>query len=232
MKKTLVSAAFVAVSGIYVAGANHLFTPPEVAGTAMADATAVPAEPAAVAVSAAPVPAVLSSVTPPPVAPLPPSSPSPSLPSQKPSSALLGIVIAEQDDDDDEARVAVPLPRARPSPPVSAMRTAAASDVAATTTSGYRDGTYTGTDENAYYGRVRVQVTVSNHQIARVKVLNYPSDRRTSRYINSIALPRLEQEVISANSASVDTISGATLTSQAYIRSLGNALGQAGGANA
>ncbi|MBN9166014.1 MAG: hypothetical protein J0I07_34010, partial [Myxococcales bacterium] len=75
--------------------------------------------------------------------------------------------------------------------------------------SGYRDGTYTGTSENAYYGRVQVQVTVANHQIAAVKVLSYPSDRRTSRYINSQALPMLKQEVIAADSANVDTVSGA-----------------------
>ena len=42
----------------------------------------------------------------------------------------------------------------------------------------------------------------------------------------------LKQEVIAADSASVDTVSGATLTSEAYIRSLGSALQQAGAANA
>ena len=84
--------------------------------------------------------------------------------------------------------------------------------------------------ENAYYGDVQVQVTVTNHQVASIKVLDYPSDRRTSRYINSQALPILKQEVIAAQSANVDTVSGATLTSEAYIRSLGNALQQAAAA--
>ena len=42
----------------------------------------------------------------------------------------------------------------------------------------------------------------------------------------------LKQEVIAADSANVDTVSGATLTSEAYLRSLGNALQQAGGAGA
>jgi len=125
-----------------------------------------------------------------------------------------------------------PLPRPRPTPPVALVQQAASTDVAASTGSGYRDGTYTGSSENAYYGRVQVQVTVANHRVAGIKVLNYPSDRRTSRYINSQALPLLQQEVISANSANVDTISGATLTSEAYIRSLGTALQQAGAAGA
>jgi uncharacterized protein with FMN-binding domain len=42
----------------------------------------------------------------------------------------------------------------------------------------------------------------------------------------------LQQEVIQAQSAQIDTVSGATLTSEAYIRSLGNALQKAGGSNA
>ena len=133
----------------------------------------------------------------------------------------------------DTALPAPPLPRPRPTPPAPvAVRSAAATDTAAANASGYRDGTYTGGDENAYYGRVQVQVTVANHQIASVKVLDYPQDRRTSRYINSQALPRLKQEVIASDSANIDTVSGATLTSKAYIRSLGNALAQAGGSNA
>lgn len=98
--------------------------------------------------------------------------------------------------------------------------------------SGYRDGTYTGSSESAYYGRVQVRVTIASHKIASVSVLDYPQDRRTSRYINSQALPLLKQEVIAADSANVDTVSGATLTSEAYMRSLANALNQAGAGNA
>jgi len=66
--------------------------------------------------------------------------------------------------------------------PAASTTTAAAGG-----TAGYADGTYAGGDENAYYGRVQVQVTVANHQVASVKVLDYPQDRRTSRYINSQA---------------------------------------------
>jgi len=99
-------------------------------------------------------------------------------------------------------------------------------------TAGYADGTYAGGDENAYYGRVQVQVTVANHQVASVKVLDYPQDRRTSRYINSQALPMLPAGSDRAQSANIDTVSGATLTSEAYIKSLGSALAQAAGAHA
>jgi uncharacterized protein with FMN-binding domain len=61
-----------------------------------------------------------------------------------------------------------------------------------------------------------------------VDVLQYPADRRTSRSINAQALPMLESEVVRAQSDRVNIISGATLTSAAYLRSLNGALGQAG----
>ena len=54
-----------------------------------------------------------------------------------------------------------------------------------------------------------------------------PSDRRTSVMINRQALPMLRDEVVQAQSANVDVISGATLTSEAFIRSIGGALQQA-----
>jgi uncharacterized protein with FMN-binding domain len=119
----------------------------------------------------------------------------------------------------------MPLPLPRPAPGASVRQTQSVAPPASTT--GYRDGSYIGTDENAYYGRVEVQVTVAGGQISNVKVLDYPSDRRTSRSINGEALPILAQEVIQAQSAQIDAVSGATLTSGAYIRSLGNALRKA-----
>jgi uncharacterized protein with FMN-binding domain len=124
-----------------------------------------------------------------------------------------------------------PLPRPRPADPTPKASEIPASTADAGTGGGYRDGLYTGGDDNAYYGRVQVQVTVTNRQIAAVKVLDYPQDRRTSRYINSQALPALQQEVIAADSADIDAISGATLTSNAYIRSLGEALAKAVASN-
>ena len=92
----------------------------------------------------------------------------------------------------------------------------------------YRDGAYAGTSVDAYYGIVQVRANIQNGRLASVEVLQYPADRRTSRRINDEALPMLESEVISAQSARVDIISGATLTSRAYLRSLNSALGQAG----
>ncbi len=92
---------------------------------------------------------------------------------------------------------------------------------------GYRDGLYVGTPEDAYYGIVQVQANVQGGQLVSVKVLRFPNDRSTSRYINSQAIPILQQEAIAAQIGQVDVVSGATLTSEAFIQSLANALDQA-----
>lgn len=98
----------------------------------------------------------------------------------------------------------------------------------------YRDGTYTGLSADAYYGSVQVAVVIQGGNLVSVQVLNYPSDRSTSRHINSRALPALRQEAIQSQSAKIDVVSGATLTSRAYRKSLDAALSaaRAGGKNA
>jgi uncharacterized protein with FMN-binding domain len=90
--------------------------------------------------------------------------------------------------------------------------------------SAYRDGTFKGNAEDAYFGIVQVQATIQDGKITQVQFLNYPRDRRTSQQINSIAVPYLQEEAIQAQSANVDIISGATLTSDAFVRSLQSAL--------
>jgi len=91
----------------------------------------------------------------------------------------------------------------------------------------YKDGQYTGSVADAYYGNVQVQVTIAGGKLTKVNFLQYPSDRSTSRAINSQAVPYLQQEAIQAQSAQVDTVSGATYTSEAFVQSLGSALSQA-----
>ena len=90
----------------------------------------------------------------------------------------------------------------------------------------YRDGIYRGTAANAYYGIVQLQAIIKGGKLVSVKVLQYPNDRNTSRYINAHALPVLQREAIRAQSAKVDVVSGATLTSDAYAKSLASALTQ------
>ena len=91
----------------------------------------------------------------------------------------------------------------------------------------YRDGAYTGSVADAFYGNIQVQVVISGGKITDVIFLQYPSDRRTSIEINSQAIPFLKQEAIQAQSAQVAGVTGATATSQAFIQSLSSALQQA-----
>jgi uncharacterized protein with FMN-binding domain len=91
----------------------------------------------------------------------------------------------------------------------------------------YLDGSYPGRAYDAYYGLVQVQANISGGQLVSIDVLQWPKSRNTSRYINGSALPVLKQEVISAQNTRVDLVSGATLTSEAFLRSLNSALQQA-----
>ena len=88
----------------------------------------------------------------------------------------------------------------------------------------YKDGTYTGEQVDAFYGLVQVKVVIRSGKIADVQVVQYPNDRRTSVQINSIAVPYLRSEAIQAQSANVDIVSGATLTSEGFAMSLQSAL--------
>jgi uncharacterized protein with FMN-binding domain len=88
----------------------------------------------------------------------------------------------------------------------------------------YKDGQYDGQTVDAFYGLVQVLAVIQNGKIANVQFLEYPNDRRTSVRINNAAMPMLRSEAIQAQSAEVDVISGATLTSEAFIMSLQSAL--------
>jgi len=91
----------------------------------------------------------------------------------------------------------------------------------------YKDGTYTGSVANAFYGNVQVSTTIQNGKIVTVNFLQYPSDNPNSIYVNTTAMPYLKQEAVQSQSANVSIITGATLTSNAFIQSLTNALSKA-----
>lgn len=126
-----------------------------------------------------------------------------------------------------------PLASAVPTPtPVQPTRTPTPSPVPAPTpkpkpAGQYKDGSYTGSMADAYYGIVQVRATVSGGKLTDVVFLQYPNDRSTSVYINSQAMPLLKSEAIAAQSANVSGVSGASDTSMAFRESLGAALAQA-----
>jgi uncharacterized protein with FMN-binding domain len=101
------------------------------------------------------------------------------------------------------------------------------STTVSTTTGIYRDGTYTGDASNTIYGVVQVKVIVKNGQLADVQYLQYPNDRENSLKLSQKAMSVLKQEAITLQSASVDTVSGATQTTDGFRSSLASALAQA-----
>nr|WP_202478109.1 FMN-binding protein [Streptomyces sp. SID5470] len=64
-------------------------------------------------------------------------------------------------------------------------------------------------------GAVQVQVTFSGTKITAVKMLQQPDHPQTTA-----AVPVLVAETLKAQSADIDTVSGATITSEAYKKSL------------
>ena len=108
-----------------------------------------------------------------------------------------------------------------------------ASSIAETTTAaatpvvsagGVADGTYVGASDTNRWGTVQVQVVYSGGQVTDVQILQYPDGERKSVSINQRALPTLISESLSAQSADVNTVSGATYTSKSYRISLQSAI--------
>lgn len=91
----------------------------------------------------------------------------------------------------------------------------------------YKDGTYTGASEDTPYGTVQVAVVVSGGKITDVNFLQMPSDLGHSQEVTAFSEPYLKQETLSGQSASIQFVSGATTTSEAYEQSLQAALDQA-----
>jgi uncharacterized protein with FMN-binding domain len=127
--------------------------------------------------------------------------------------------------DDGSTVVKPPTPKTTQTSPSTQPPTAASSGTTAAAT--YKNGQYTGSTEDAFYGLVRVMAVISGGRLTEVRFLQYPNDRSTSVQINSQAMPYLQQEAIKAQSAKVDIVSGATYTSQAFIQSLKTALNSA-----
>jgi uncharacterized protein with FMN-binding domain len=70
------------------------------------------------------------------------------------------------------------------------------------------------------FGAVQVQITVSGGKITAATTLQVPEDSRRDQEINSYAVPILNSEAVAAQSARIDTVSGATVTSGGYVESL------------
>ena len=88
--------------------------------------------------------------------------------------------------------------------------------------------TVTGAAWPTIYGPVQVKITVSGGKITAVTAVEYPLNTPRDQQINAYAIPQLNSETMAAGSAKIDTVSGATYTSQGYIGSLQSAVDKAG----
>jgi uncharacterized protein with FMN-binding domain len=120
---------------------------------------------------------------------------------------------------DTSASSAGPTPAATSSTP----STAGASARKATTAK-----PYVGSAISTRYGIVQVKINVAGHRITNVAFVQLTAFDQRSQQINSFAAPQLLKETLSAQSAQVDTISGASYTSDGYRQSLQAALDRAG----
>lgn len=91
----------------------------------------------------------------------------------------------------------------------------------------YKDGTYTGSVEDALYGNYQVKAVISGGKLTDIVPLTYPNDNRTSISINTQAFPMLRDEALAAQSANIDIITGASDSSPAFKRSLDTGLNMA-----
>jgi len=112
----------------------------------------------------------------------------------------------------------------RPTPGAPAPTSAPAPTQAARGAS----GTFTGQAVATRYGVVQVQVSVSSGKVTNVQALELPGDRRLSAQISAYVGPILRDEALQAQNAQIDTITGASYTSEGYRESLQSALDQAG----
>ena len=119
-------------------------------------------------------------------------------------------------------------PGASTSGAASGSGTSGTADSTGTTTSaaatGNGSGTFAGSVSQTRFGNVQVQITVSGGKITDVTALQLTDEDRRSVSISNRAAPLLRSEVLQAQSANVQSISGATITSDGYLSSLQAAL--------
>ena len=119
----------------------------------------------------------------------------------------------------------------------SAARTVTArTDTARTVTAGSArlavhaastSSTVTGDVAQTRWGPVQVSITVASRRITKAETVQVPTGNDRDAEINGVAVPLLNQEAVQAQSAQVDTVSGASVTSDGYRQSLQSAIDQA-----
>ena len=129
-------------------------------------------------------------------------------------------------------RTSTPHPAPAATAPVAAgsagTDSSAGSGATATPTPPSSARTVTGQTVQTRWGPVQVSITVSDSEVTAVDVVQAPSGNPRDVAINDRAVPVLTQETLDAQSADIDSVSGATVTSDGYTASLQSALDRAG----
>lgn len=109
----------------------------------------------------------------------------------------------------------------------SAATTTTTTTAAATTTTSQPAATTrtaTGEDVSYQYGDVEVKITTRGGKITAATLVRLDVTDPRSQQIDEYAIPQLQQQTLSAQSAHIDGVSGATYTSEAYAQSLQSAI--------
>lgn len=116
-----------------------------------------------------------------------------------------------------------PKPSSAPTPKPTAAATPSPTP-SPTPTGQYKDGSYSGSVVASGYGNVQVQAVVSGGKITGVNFLQMPSGSAQTNINTANCESKLPGETIQAQAANVQTVTGATQTSDAYIQSMTTAL--------
>jgi uncharacterized protein with FMN-binding domain len=133
----------------------------------------------------------------------------------------------------DASRHAATVTAVPPTSSVTSGTTSSGTSNASSTASGTgstnstKSTTVTGAVAQTQWGPVQVRLTVAGGTITAVDVVQYPNGNPRDAEINSYALPILIKETTDQQSAQIDMVSGATVTSTGYLQSLQCALDQA-----
>ncbi len=102
--------------------------------------------------------------------------------------------------------------------------TQSATKQAASATASVKTRTATGSDVSFQYGDLQVKVTMTGTRVSNIAVVQLNANDPHSQGIDQSAIPQLQQQAMSAQSAKIDGVSGASYTSAAYEQSLQSAL--------
>lgn len=87
---------------------------------------------------------------------------------------------------------------------------------------------YLGQEVSTQYGPVQVMIATDGVKIVGLRPVKAPQANEQQKQASIAAIKPINQQVMASNGQSVQIVSGATITSQAYIQSLRSAMAQAG----